>query len=232
MATIKQIPSFKKNQFETLAWSEGKSIIGVDEVGRGCLAGPVVVAAVALTTHKRSRLLKDSKEMTEEERLIAYQWIIENSHHGLSIIDHRLIDRHNIYQATLRCMQRAVAQLMVTTHLKPSLIVVDAMPLKLDYFQGDIHYFNFGESKSVSIAAASIIAKVTRDKLMQRLETIIPGYEFSKHKGYSIPRHKGYIHTYGHSIIHRHSFIDHFHDVNQTNYSIFESDTNSSESTY
>lgn len=210
MATIKIDPkTIKKDHFETQAWEQGHTLIGVDEVGRGCLAGPIVVGAVMLPAGKKSRLLKDSKLLTPEERAKAYDWIIKHAYYAHAVIDHAMIDKHNIYQATLIGMQRAVAQLISQVSQKPSNIVVDAMPLTLSYFEGDIFHFYYGESKSSSIAAASIVAKVTRDNLMHKFATIIPGYQLESHKGYSVPAHKRQVLERGPSIIHRTTFIDH-----------------------
>jgi ribonuclease HII len=223
MPTIKKKPSeFKKNYFEQLAWAENRCIIGVDEVGRGCLAGPVVVAATMLFVNKTSRLIKDSKDMNAEEREKAYRWILKNSISTTAIIDHKLIDKHNIYQATLLGMKRAVSQLLTQLKTPPHCIVVDAMPLTLQCFAGDIYHFIYGESKSTSIAAASIIAKVTRDRIMTELSNSIPGYGFESHKGYAIPGHKAKIRELGATIIHRNSFIDHISDDFDTNMSLFE----------
>jgi ribonuclease HII len=202
---------FHKNFFEQSAWKDGNLICGIDEVGRGCLAGPVVVAAVALFPNKLSRHLRDSKIMTLEEREKAYRWIIKNSWNSIALIHHRAIDTNNIYCATLIAMKRAYMQLMTQVPKPPSSIIVDAMPLKLEnssHHETDVYYFPFGESKSSSIAAASIIAKVTRDRLMvNHFEKIVPGYELINHKGYSTPPHKRHIRSIGHSIIHRMNFL-------------------------
>lgn len=202
---------FNKNFFEQEAWKDNNLICGIDEVGRGCLAGPVVVAAVILFPNKISRHLRDSKIMTPDEREKAYRWIIKNSWYSIALTHHRAIDKHNIYYATLIAMKRSYMQLMAHAPKRPTSILIDAMPLKLDnsiHIDTDIYYFPFGESKSSSIAAASIIAKVTRDRLMaEHLEKIIPGYEFISHKGYSTPAHKRHIGSVGHSIIHRRNFL-------------------------
>lgn len=222
MATIKQKhTSFKKDHFEEVAWSQNNVIMGIDEVGCGCLAGPVVIGAAILSLGKKSRLLKDSKLLEPEERLKAYNWLVKHSTFATAVIDHRLIDKHNIYQARLLGMQRAVAQLLAHSGLKPTIILVDAMPLQIPYFEGDIYHFIKGESKSSSIAAASIVAKVTRDALIQKLAISIPGYNLESHKGYSVPVHKQKLREFGASIIHRTTFIDHlfknnFSDENLT----------------
>jgi ribonuclease HII len=206
---------FNKNYFELAAWKENKLVCGIDEVGRGCLAGPVVVAAVVLFPNKLSRLIRDSKLMTIEERSKAYNWITKNSWHNSAFIHNRAIDLHNIYYATLMTMKRAYLQLMAHIPQKPRIILVDAMPLKLSntmYADTDVFYFPFGERKSSSIAAASIIAKVTRDRIMTELYAqAVPGYDIASHKGYSTPAHKKHVRMLGPSIIHRKNYIDHIH---------------------
>lgn len=212
MATQAFKDKFHKNHFEQTAWKDNNFICGIDEVGRGCLAGPVVVAAVVLFPHKLSRHLRDSKIMTLEEREKAYRWIMNNSWNSIALVHHRTIDSKNIYHATLIAMKRAYMQLMSTIPHKPTTILVDAMPLKLNNTAYEnttnVYYFPFGESKSSSIAAASIIAKVTRDRLMvNHFEKIIPGYEIQSNKGYGTPPHKRHIRSLGHSIIHRMNFL-------------------------
>ena len=145
MTTIKRKPDFKKDFYETGAWQQQQLVMGIDEVGRGCLAGPVVTAAVILHPGKKSRVLKDSKLLTQEELLNGYRWIIQNSWYSLGIINYRLIDKINIYQATLRCMHRAALQLLVLMPQKPVHILVDAMPLVINAFEGDIIHFLIGE---------------------------------------------------------------------------------------
>jgi len=213
MTTIKRAPDFKKNTYETAAWSAGEVIAGIDEVGRGCLGGPVVAACVILKSGKKHPLLKDSKLMDATELKKGYEWIVKNSWFTVSIMNNRLIDALNIYQATLRCMQRAGAQMLATCPLQPSLFVVDAMPVRLEHFAGDVIHFYYGEKKSSSIAAASIVAKVTRDALMKRHNITFPGYNFSQHKGYSTPGHKKILAQLPQSLLHRTSYTDHFIDV-------------------
>jgi ribonuclease HII len=209
MVTIKRKPDFKKDFYEQTIWGNQGVVAGVDEVGRGCLAGPVVAAAVILYPHKKSRLVKDSKLLTSEELQKSYAWIVKHSWHSIAIINHRIIDEINIYQATLLAMKRATVQLLAIIPHHPTLILVDAMPLVLNSFQGDIIHFIYGESKSSSIAAASIVAKVTRDRLMQTMSQAIPDYLFENHKGYSTPTHKKLIAQLGYSFLHRITFIDH-----------------------
>ena len=205
-----QINNFRKNFFEKTAWEQNQVVCGIDEVGRGCLAGPLVTAAVILPAGKAHRCLKDSKLMTPQERLEANNWIIKNCYYGYGIVTHRSIDTHNIWHATLIAMKKALMHLLATAPQKPSSILVDAMPLQLldtSYNDIPVHYFPFGESKSSSIAAASIIAKVKRDSMMARMDALFPGYDLKSHKGYSTPGHKKSIIAISHSIIHRQTFI-------------------------
>ena len=204
-----------KNQYETGAWLENRLVCGVDEVGRGCLSGPLVTAAVMLFKGKTSRKVKDSKLCTNLELNDAYSWILRNSWHAIGIVSHRTIDKINIYQATLRAMRRAVNQLISISPVQPSIILVDAMPLKFEEIE--VAYFPRGETRSISIAAASIVAKVTRDSLIRRVDQIIPGYHLDKHKGYGTRLHQESIDQLGKSILHRNSFIEKFNQTDNLN---------------
>lgn len=168
---------FNKNYFEKASWEQKQVVCGIDEVGRGCLAGPLVTAAVILPEGKTHRLLKDSKVMTLQERLDAYKWITKNCYYGYGIVNHRVIDSHNIWHATLIAMKKALMHTLATSPRLPQVVLVDAMPLSLfdtGYKEIPVHYFPFGESKSSSIAAASIIAKVKRDMLMGKMDALFP----------------------------------------------------------
>ena len=210
MATIRYKIRFNKNYFEKKAWERGGLVCGLDEVGRGCLAGPVMVGAVILKPHKINRLIKDSKLLNENEREKAYKWIIKNSWHAVSLVHNRSIDDRNIYKATLMAMRRAFLQLMAQSSKLPQTVLVDAMPLDLSrtlYEPIDVFHFPFGESKSSSIAAASIVAKVTRDRMMARLDNHFHGYDFTRNKGYATPYHKKAVRSSGYSVIHRINFL-------------------------
>lgn len=206
MSTQKVVERFPKNQFEKLAWASGELIIGIDEVGRGCLAGPVGTAAVALFPGAHYRLLKDSKTLSQNELLDAYTWIIRHSFYVYASCDHAVIDTLNIYQATQRAMARAFNQLLVILPQNPSAVLVDAVPLQLPHFQGQVYHFIKGEQKSTSIAAASIVAKVTRDRHMGLFDTLFPAYRLSHHKGYATMEHQEAVRLVGPSLIHRTSF--------------------------
>ncbi len=207
MVTTKRKPDFKKNFYENEAWERSELVCGIDEVGRSCLSGPVVAAAAILRPKARHKLIKDSKIMTAEEREIAFEWLKTHSTYAVGIVHHRLIDSKNIYHATLIAMKRALMQLLAASTQRPSIILVDAMPVKLDHLDIPVVHFVYGESKSTSIAAASIIAKVTRDALMTRLDTVTPGYSYSTNKGYGTKAHKQGIDQDGLTLLHRMSFV-------------------------
>jgi len=199
-----------KNSHEFAAWATQNVVCGIDEVGRGCLAGPLVTAAVILPPNKISRLLKDSKLLTEAERVKASIWITKHAWIGYGIVHHRLIDSHNIWQANLIAMKKALVNLLATCPLRPAAILVDAMPLKLadtNFKDIPVHHFPKGERRSSSIAAASIMAKVMRDDLMTKLAPIFPGYALDQHKGYSTAKHMEAVKSLQHSVIHRMSFL-------------------------
>jgi len=211
---LKQPVKILKNSFEKKLWEQKKLVVGIDEVGRGCLAGPLVTAAAMLPLGQTNPLLKDSKLMSAEERRAAYSWIIAHCHYQIGIVHHRIIDQHNIYHATMLAMKKALVNLLAQINETPGAILVDAMPLKLSDtgFNGiPVYHFPKGERKSSSIAAASIVAKVTRDALMEKYEALFPGYELGQHKGYATKIHQDHIHELRHSIIHRESFLGAFH---------------------
>lgn len=193
--------------YENETWSNSRYIYGIDEVGRGSLAGPLVVGVMALNKFCQTELIKDSKLLNTKRLLATYNWLLKNSKFAIAILNHRLIDKHNIYQATLKAMRRSIYQLLAHSKVIPEKIIVDSMPLTVSNKNINIIYFNFAESKSASVAAASIAAKVTRDNIMTRLNTIITGYNFDQHKGYATKSHIDNINNLKNSIIHRKSFI-------------------------
>ena len=205
---------FKKNFFEKDAWQNACLVCGIDEVGRGCLAGPLVTGTVILPQGTTFRFLKDSKVMSEEEREKAYDWITQNCFYSTAITSHRQIDKLNIYQSTLLTMKKSLLQLLQSVpfeHEKIKYILVDAMPVSLstlDFYKNiDIKFFDKGESLSSTIAAASIVAKVTRDRLMKRINEIFPKFNFSENKGYGTADHVKGLKELGPTIIHRTTFI-------------------------
>lgn len=202
---------FRKNFYEKKAWRANTVVCGIDEVGRGCLAGPLVAAAAILPPGKHHNLLKDSKTLTQRELLLAYRWITKHCKYSLGIISNRDIDKFNIWQSTLIAMKKASLHILANTNIKPSVVLVDAVPLNLsNTTYGNIPVYNFtkGESKSTSIAAASIVAKVERDRIMGKLDAVFPGYHFKNHKGYGTKKHIDLVEKQKHTIIHRVSFLN------------------------
>ena len=206
----RSVAKMPKNFYENAYWKRKKLVCGVDEAGRGPLAGPVVAAAAMVPIGTSYRLLKDSKVMTEQERLRAFSWICKKGWYGVGIVQPNAIDRLNIWHATLRAMRRAVIQLLSTVPVQPEALLIDAMPLDMRgtvYADVPVHSFVYGERKSCSIAAASIVAKVTRDAIMKRIDPLFPAYALCQHKGYSTPLHKKRVSLYRPSIIHRMSYV-------------------------
>ncbi len=203
-----------KNFFENLAWKFYFYACGIDEVGRGCLAGPLVTSAVILPQNTEYKLLKDSKILNEQEREAAFEWIIKNCFYSTAITCHKKIDKINIYQATLQTMKKALLQLLQSAPIdinQIKYVLVDAMPLSLKnlncYNNIQIKFFDKGETLSSSIAAASIVAKVTRDRLMKKMNYIFPRFNLHEHKGYGTTNHVKVLLNLGPSIIHRKTFI-------------------------
>ncbi len=176
-------------------------IAGVDEAGRGPLAGPVVSAAVVLSESFGVEGVNDSKKLSHKKRTELFPRIQDAAHAvGVGIVDAPTIDRINILQATLQSMAMAVADLS----LSPDYLLVDGIfEISLPFPQKTI---TKGDSRSISIAAASIIAKVTRDRLMVEYDDLYPQFGFAKHKGYPTIAHKEAVRQFGCSPIHRKSF--------------------------
>ena len=166
-------------------------IAGVDEVGRGPLVGPVVTAAVILPINYKLEGLTDSKKLTEKKRDKFYEIIMHDAISvGIGIVDAKKIDEVNIYEATKIAMKEAINNLSV----KPEHVLIDAMPLDIDISTTSIIK---GDAKSLSIAAASVIAKVTRDRMMYELDMKYPMYNYKKNKGYPTKEHVDAINKYG-----------------------------------
>ena len=197
--------------YEQKAWDSERYIIGVDEVGRGCLAGPLVAAAVVLKQGNRHRLLRDSKILTEKQREEAWMWIREHAlAYGIGMVDHRCIDTYHIVEATRRAMRRGLSQLMLSSQLSFDLIehvLVDALDPRYESLVDKTLFFCHGEDLSISVAAASIVAKVYRDKLLASFESSFCAYAFASHKGYGTMAHKRSLKECGRSLIHRTSFL-------------------------
>lgn len=193
-------------------WSNGVELIaGVDEAGRGPLAGPVVSAAVVLRKDDYIEGVDDSKKLSSKKREILFEEIKERAlTFGVGIADERYIDKHNILNATLYSMKQAVEKL----EHKPEYILVDGNRLPdWDYPSRAIIK---GDSLSMSIAAASIIAKVTRDRIMVEYDRSYPVYAFAKHKGYGTKYHMDVIKQKGICPIHRRTFCRNILEGNQT----------------
>lgn len=179
-----------------------KYLAGVDEAGRGPLAGPVVAAAVIFDEKTDIPGVNDSKQLTERKREELFEKIIINAlSYSVSIINHDIIDEVNILNATMLAMEKAVKSL----NFKPDLILVDGNRI----FNSDIPVIPIvkGDGKSFSIAAASILAKVTRDRLMKDLANKYPIYSWDQNKGYPTSKHREIIKIYGPSPFHRKSFL-------------------------
>lgn len=194
-------------QFEDETVQKGyKLICGVDEAGRGPLAGPVCAAAVILPPHIEIPGLNDSKKLTDKKRRELFPVICKHAlAYGIAFSDEKEIDEINILQATFAAMKRAVDNLSV----KPDYILVDGN--KLPDFQIPAQYVVKGDSLSASIAAASVLAKVTRDDLMLKMAEQYPQYGFDIHKGYGTKAHYEALTKYGTSPIHRLTFLKKFY---------------------
>ncbi len=197
----------KLKEDEQKLYSENiKYICGIDEAGRGPLAGPVVVAAVILPQDSFIEGVNDSKKVSEKKREKVYEEIIKNAiSYSVGIIDEKTIDEINILNATKLGLTTAIKGLSV----KPDIILVDALN-KIDTCGIPYKSIIKGDAKEYSIAAASIIAKVTRDRMMKEWDEVYPEYGFSKHKGYGTASHIAKIKEIGPCRIHRRSFIKNF----------------------
>lgn len=195
-------PSYKFDQeYET-------PIIGVDEVGRGPLAGPVISAAIILNKEKIPEGINDSKKLPKKKREVINEELISQHSFAIGIASVEEIDKINILQASLLAMKRAVLNL----NIKPQTILVDGN--KLPDLEYNMYPIIKGDSKSISIAAASIIAKVYRDKLMQDLSLQYPGYYWEKNSGYGTKQHLLALNNLGVTPIHRKSFAPIYNMLN------------------
>lgn len=195
-------------KYELDAMEKGYDVIcGVDEAGRGPLAGPVCAATVILPQEIEIEGLNDSKKLTDKKRRELYDVICEKAiAYGIAFADHKEIDEINILQATFLAMRRAVERLSV----KPQLALVDGNRDPL--LEGiEVKTIVKGDNLSASIAAASILAKVTRDRYMEEQAEIYPQYGFSVHKGYGTKAHYAALTQYGACPIHRLSFLKKFY---------------------
>lgn len=193
---LEQMKVYEK-QYESLGY-----ICGIDEVGRGPLAGPVVACAVILPKDCDILYLNDSKQLSAKKRDELYDEIMKKAVAvGIGLVSQERIDEINILQATYEAMRIAIGRLSV----EPDVLLNDAVTIpQVDIKQVPIIK---GDAKSVSIAAASIVAKVTRDRLMEQMEELYPGYDFASNKGYGSQRHLEGLKKLGPCAIHRRSFI-------------------------
>lgn len=195
---------YQLQQYERDYEKEGL-ICGIDEVGRGPLAGPVVAGAVILPKNCEILYLNDSKQLSAEKREQLYDIILEHAVAvGIGIVSPQRIDEINILQATYEAMRQAIEKL----NPQPAVLLNDAVRIPQVAIQ-QVPIIK-GDAKSVSIAAASIVAKVTRDRMMEQYEEVFPGYGFARNKGYGSKEHIETLQTMGPTAIHRRSFIGHF----------------------
>ncbi|MFC1712888.1 ribonuclease HII [Candidatus Poribacteria bacterium] len=187
---------------DTALYEKGhRFIAGVDEAGRGPLAGPVVAAAVILHRDTPIAGVDDSKKLSESRREYLYEEILQNAAgYGIGIVDRETIDRINILRASLEAMRLAVVNLPI----EPDFLLIDGLYVPDTDLPSEA--VPHGDSLSPSIAAASIIAKVTRDRIMRKLDRMYPQYGFSRNKGYPTPQHIAALDEFGPCEIHRRSF--------------------------
>lgn len=203
------------NYFEKLYWEKGLMVCGVDEVGRGPLAGPIVAAAVSLANNANSPLIKDSKTLSERQLLQAFDWITTNGSYAIGMANHNFIDTHSITTANHFAMKKAISSLIHALNNPLSAIIVDAVRLEVNQsFNNAIYAFYKAESLSISVAAASIVAKVYRDRLMNSYNALFSGYAFDTNKGYGTQKHYKALKEKELSTIHRKSFLKRYiHEI-------------------
>lgn len=189
------------NSYELAYWEKDQLVIGLDEAGRGPIAGPVVVAGVVFPIGYSHGGIYDSKKLSEKKRNELFEVIKRDAlAYVIRIVDRKEIDASNIYKVTQEAMQSCVDKIHTEIHG----VLSDAMPLpKCKY---PVDSLVKGDQLSISIAAASICAKVTRDRIMQEYDSVYPGYDFSAHKGYGTKKHIEALNTLGISPIHRTTF--------------------------
>ena len=200
----------EEQRLNMLKAEEEKYICGIDEAGRGPLAGPVVVGAVVMPRDSKIEWVNDSKKVTEKRREILYDKITEEAlAWGVGIVSEKEIDQINILNATKMGLHLALGEVIEKLGEKPDIVIVDALK-DIDTFQIPYQSIIKGDATRYSIACASIIAKVTRDRIMRQWDEIYPVYNFEKNKGYGTSEHINALKDYGPCQIHRRSFIKHF----------------------
>lgn len=199
MARIEQLKFYEKE------YAQFGHVCGIDEVGRGPLAGPVVAGAVILPENCNILYINDSKKLTAKKREELYSVIMDQAVAvGIGMVSPQRIDEINILQATFEAMRQAIQNLSVT----PDILLNDAVTIP-DVSIRQVPIIK-GDAKSISIGAASIVAKVTRDRLMEEYDAILPGYGFASNKGYGSAAHIAAIKANGPTPIHRRTFIKNF----------------------
>ena len=208
-------------EYENNLYKEGVTLIaGVDEVGRGPLIGPVVACACILPVNFYHKDIKDSKKLSEKKREEMYKIIKENAISiGLGIVSEKVIDEVNIYEATKIAMKEAIKNLNIT----PEHVLIDAMKLELNIPSTSIIK---GDAKSESIAAASIIAKVTRDHMLDEMDKEYPMYDLKNNKGYGTKKHLEALRTCGPCKYHRVSYSPVRNALNEKNTKTIENKVN------
>ena len=198
-------------RYEENLYNEGlKYICGIDEAGRGPLAGPVVVGAVVMPRDSKLEFMNDSKKVTEKRRNLLYDEITESAlAYGVGIVPQEEIDELNILNATKKGLHLALGQVIEKLEDKPDIVLVDALR-EIDTYGITYESIIKGDATCYCISAASIIAKVTRDRIMEEWDKIYPMYGFSKHKGYGTKAHIEAIKEYGPCPLHRRTFIKNF----------------------
>lgn len=206
---IKRLKDLKK--FESNLYDEGNKLIcGIDEAGRGPLAGPVAVGAVVMKPDSMLEWVNDSKKVTERRREILYDRIIEDSlAWSVQLVPETKIDEINILEATKYGLNLAIKDIINQLQKKPDIVIVDALR---EINTENIPYESIikGDATCYSISCASILAKVTRDRLMRQWDEVYPQYGFAKNKGYGTKDHIEALKKYGPCMIHRKTFITHF----------------------
>ena len=188
------------NEYEHEYWSQGKYLCGIDEAGRGPIAGPLVVAGVVFPLGYQNDSIYDSKALREKKREELFNVIINDAlEYKILIIDEREIEKKNIYHATRDAMQK------IAEELNADVVLTDAMKLP-NYEKTVVIDIVKGDQKSISIAAASILAKVTRDRIMMDYDLQYPLYGFASHKGYPTKKHLEALEKYGVLDIHRRNY--------------------------
>lgn len=208
-------------EYENNLYNEGVTLVaGVDEVGRGPLIGPVVACACILPVNFYHKDIKDSKKLSEKKREEMYKIIKENAISiGLGIVSEKVIDEVNIYEATKIAMKEAIKNLNIT----PEHVLIDAMKLELNIPSTSIIK---GDAKSESIAAASIIAKVTRDHMLDEMDKEYPMYDLKNNKGYGTKKHLDALQTYGPCKYHRVTYSPVRNALNEKNTKTIENKVN------